>query len=176
VVDDDDLLDNRAIAMGVNKRSIEGFTLIELVIVLAIMAIILVASIPSSGGKIDQVGVNEALNLVKVYQPQIESYYNMTGEFPADNEVLGMPAPQSVIGNYLTAVHLEGGALHLELGNKIRPKLKGKIVSIRPVFVPDTPNAPISWICGNDSVPDKMVAAGDNRTNLEPLSLPSSCK
>ena len=172
----DGLADDKTMAVNRKMRASYGFTLIEMLIVLAIMAIILVASIPSSGGKVDQVGVNEALNLVKIYQPQIESYYKMTGEFPVDNAALGIPAPESIIGNYLTAVHLDGGALHLQLGNKVRPQLKGKIISIRPVFVPDTPNAPISWICGNDSVPVNMLAAGDNRTNLEPLSLPNSCR
>lgn len=170
------MVGDKTMEVNFDRRISRGFTLIEMLIVLAIMAIILVASIPSSGGKVDQVGVNEALNLVKIYQPQIESYYQMTGEFPADNETLGIPDPDSIIGNYLSAVHLEGGALHLQLGNKIRPKLKGKVVSVRPVFVPDTPNAPVSWICGNDSVPTNMLAAGDNRTNLDPLSLPNSCR
>lgn len=162
--------------MNIKMCSGRGFTLIEMVIVLAIMAIILVASIPSSGGKVDQVGIKEALNLVKIYQPQIESYYQTLKEFPADNDALGMPAPESIIGNYLSAVYLDSGALHLQLGNKVRPKLKGKVISIRPVFVPDTENAPVSWICGNDSVPANMLAAGDNRTNVEALSLPNSCR
>ncbi len=162
--------------MKLKMRVSNGFTLIEMVIVLAIMAIILVASIPSSGGKVDQVGINEALNLVKIYQPQIEGYYRTNKEFPADNEALGMPGPESIIGNYLAAVYLDSGALHLQLGNKVRPQLKGKIISIRPVFVPDTDNAPVSWICGNDSVPVNMLAAGDNRTNVEALSLPNSCR
>lgn len=50
--------------MKLKMRVSHGFTLIEMVIVLAIMAVILVASIPSSGGKVDQVGINETLNLV----------------------------------------------------------------------------------------------------------------
>lgn len=111
-----------------------------------------------------------------MYQLEIEDYYRKNKEFPADNTALGMPNPESIIGNYLAAVYLDSGALHLQLGNKVRPQLKGKIISIRPVFVPDIYNAPVSWICGNDGVPENVAAAGDNRTNVEALSLPNSCR
>jgi len=153
-----------------------GFTLVEVLVVLAIVAMLMMAAIPSGGGKVDQAGINETLNLVKGYQLQIEQYYMFYQEFPADNEEAGLPEPTSIMGNYLQATHVEDGALHLELGNKIRPELQGKFVSIRPIFVPGEENAPVSWICGNDTVPPKMVAAGENRTDVESYRLPVSCR
>lgn len=153
-----------------------GFTLVEILVVLAIVAILMMAAIPSGGGKIDQAGINETLALVKGYQLQIEQYYQFYNEFPADNDTAGLPEPESIMGNYLQAAYLEDGALHLQLGNKIRPELQGKFVSIRPIFVPGEENTPVSWICGNDTVPPKMVAGGENRTDVESYRLPVSCR
>ncbi len=42
--------------------------------------------------------------------------------------------------------------------------------------VPDAPVVPVAWVCGNATVPDKMVAKGANRTNLELLFLPLRCR
>ena len=154
----------------------DGFTLIEMLVVLAIIALLALATIPTGGGKFDQAAVSESLNLVSGYQLQIEQYYMLNNEFPEDNEAAGLPPSQTIMGNYLAAAELADGALHLQLGNKIRPELKGKFVSLRPIFVPGTENTPVSWICGNDTVPPNMLAAGENRTNIESFRLPVSCR
>ena len=153
-----------------------GFTLVEMLVVLAIIALVMLATIPNGSGKIDQAAVSESLSLVSVYKLQIEQYHMLNNEFPEDNEAAGIPPSQAIMGNYLEAVELADGALHLQLGNKIRPELKGKFVSIRPIFVPGTENTPVSWICGNDTVPPNMLAAGENRTDIESFRLPIACR
>jgi len=153
-----------------------GFSLMEMLIVLAIISIILVATIPSGGGRVDQAAVAETVDLMKNYKPQIENYYRSHGEFPADNATAGLPEADNIAGNYMTAVFLLDGALHVRLGNKIRPELRGKYISLRPIFVPDVENAPISWVCGTDTVPVDMVAAGENRTDIASASLPVACR
>ncbi|MFT4520070.1 MAG: type IV pilus assembly protein PilA [Halioglobus sp.] len=153
-----------------------GFSLIEMVIVLAIIGILLVAILPSNQGRIDQTKLAESVKLMSQYQPQIVQHYQFNNEFPVDNKAAGMPDPDKISGNYLTAVFVVDGALHLQLGNKVRPELTNKFVTLRPVFVPGVENAPVSWICGYDAVPANMVAAGENRTDIEAGSLPLSCR
>lgn len=158
------------------SHSAKAFTLLEMLIVLAIISIMLVATIPAGGGKVDQVRVAETIDLVKRYQSQIAHYYRVHNEFPANNAAADLPEPTNIVGNYMSGVYLVDGALHLQLGNKIRQELNGKLVSIRPIFVPDVPNTPVSWICGNDTVPPEMLAAGENRTSVPNASLPLSCR
>lgn len=159
-----------------STKSHIGFTLLELVIVMAIIAIGLVAMIPVNTGKLDQTRVVETVALVKPYQLLVEGYYRTHGDFPIDNEAIDMPAPEKIIGNYMTAAFLQKGAIHIQLGNKIGPELTEKILSLRPVFVPDEGYAPVSWVCGYDTVPEKMIASGTNRTDIALASLPLSCR
>lgn len=153
-----------------------GFSLLEMMMVLVIISLLLLAALPSGTTKVDQAGISEALTLVERYKLQIEQFYMLNNEFPPDNTSAGMPEPKQIRGNYLAAAHQVDGALHLELGNKISEDLQGKIVSIRPVIVPGVDNAPISWICGVDTVPTDMVAAGENRTDVEGYRLPVNCR
>lgn len=157
------------------KKNASGFTLIEVLIVLAIISILAVIALPSSEGKINRVRIQETLKLVDQYKGRIEAYYRLKEEFPVDNEEAGLPEPQQIIGNFLAETQVIDGALHLYLGNKISPDLAGKVISVRPIFVPAAEGAPISWICGYDTVPAGMVVAGENLTNVDRTVLPISC-
>ncbi|TQV66701.1 prepilin-type N-terminal cleavage/methylation domain-containing protein [Exilibacterium tricleocarpae] len=153
-----------------------GFTLIEMVVVLAVVAILLTLALPDSSRTIVRTQMRESLKLIEHYQPLISAGYRSTGVFPADNEAAGIPPADKIIGNYVTAIVLEKGAFHLQFGNKIRNDLDGKRLSIRPVYVPNSPQSPVSWICGNDSIPTGMAAAGSNRTDIDSEFLPFHCR
>lgn len=153
-----------------------GFTLIEMMIVLAIIAILVTLAIPNSKGRLTRVQIEESLALVSDFQSQVVAYYKVMGEFPADNQALGMPDPEKIVGNYFVAVTLEQGALHMELGNKIGEGQAGRVVTIYPVFVQGSPQSPVSWVCGLSAVPAGMKAAGDNLTDIELAYLPTRCR
>jgi len=158
------------------RAAASGFSLLELMIALAVVTIVVMAALPSREGEIDKVAVAETIGLVAPYKLQVAEHYQNFGEFPANNEVAGLPPANLLQGNYLQSVTIENGAVHMELGNKIRPELQGKIVSLRPIFVPGVPGAPISWVCGRDTVPGDMIAAGPDRTTLEAFRLPVQCR
>lgn len=157
-------------------KLIRGFTLIEIVVVLAIIAILATLAIPSKKSPVTRTYIKQNLNLVDDYQPLVVQYFQTFQTFPETNETLGIPEPDKIIGNYLQGVQLDNGALHLILGNKISNDLQGKILTLQPIYVEDSPLSPVSWICGYDAVPDGMLAASQNLTNVEIQYLPMECR
>ena len=158
------------------ERNAAGFSLLEIVIALAIIALLALAALPSGEGRMDQAYIVESMNLTTPYKMQVAQYQQATGEFPTDNNAMGLPMPDEIQGNYLASLTVEHGALHLQLGNKIRSQLQGKILTLRPIFVPGVQQGAISWVCGHDEIPGAMVAAGPNRTNVAADRLPVQCR
>lgn len=158
-------------------RGKNGFTLLEIMIVIGIIAIIATLAIPSRIGEITQKRIIETLELVAPYKDDIEDHFRLnSGNFPDDNEEVGLPEPNKIIGNYLRKMEVRDGVMHLYLGQKLPEQLHNKIISIRPVFVKDSPKSEISWICGEDEVPSGMTAAGKNLTDISPAFLPGRCR
>lgn len=154
-----------------------GFTLIEMLVVILLIGLLAAMAIPYLMGGVSRQQIEESMALVEPYKPLIVSYYKFYELFPKDEvEVDGMPVAHKIIGNYITRVDVEDGAMHLRFGNKAHTQLQGKTLTLQPVFVPDSPKSPVSWICGNDRPPQGMEAAGENRTDIPTLDLPFICR
>lgn len=160
-----------------NISSSSGFTLLEVMIVVAMVALLATMAIPGKVGKVTQTKMVETISLVEPYKKNIELYFKThSGKFPANNEEAGLPEPLKIRGNYLSKLEVKSGAMHLWLGQKLPEHLHNKIITIRPVFVKDSPNSPVSWICGFNAVPSGMKAAGLNLTDLDLQYLPGRCR
>jgi len=157
------------------RKSVLGFTLLEMLAVLAIMAILLLISLPSFESKSTRAQINESLELIKPLKESVALFYLAQRKFPRSNAEAGVPKPEFLIGNYVQSVIIENGAYHIIFGNKVHAKLKNKILSVRPMVVKDSPESPISWLCGNDAVPAGMVAVGVNKTDIAINYLPLNC-
>lgn len=145
-------------------------------VVIAIVGIMATLAIPSQMGKINQQKILESINLVEGYKGVITQLYYATGEFPTDNKEANLPEPRKIIGNYLKSMTLKDGAMHLKLGKKSNNNLKEKTLSIRPVYVENSRNSPVSWVCGFDEVPQGMKVSGINKTDVNRANLPIRCR
>ena len=143
--------------------------------VLAIVAILALLAIPSKTAPITQTYIKQNMNLVDDYKGLIVSYYKLNLQFPPDNESIGLPEPEKIRGNYMTQVVIEDGAINIVMGNKINPALHGKILSLRPIYVDESPLSPVSWVCGYDTAPKGMLVSGENYTNVDSKYLPLGC-
>ena len=158
------------------NRKKNGFTLIELMIVIAIMSILTTIAIPSFQDRIIRTQVQEALNLSEIAQKGVEDYYGAKKTFPKSNVEAGLPAADKIIGNFVTGVSVRNGVIDVHLGNKINKHADQKIVTIRPAIVKGEPMVPIAWIPGFASVPEGMTVVGENRSDILPRLLPINCR
>jgi len=157
-------------------RPSRGFTLIELMIVIAIMGIMATMAVPSYQDRIVRSQVQEALKMSAVAKEAIEVHYRARGRLPADNAQAGLPPPDKFVGNYVSQLRVVDGALHLSFGQRSNVHLSGRVLSLRPAVVADYPAVPIAWVCGQAGVPAGMQGRGDNRTDLPVHFLPIDCR
>lgn len=153
-----------------------GFTLIELMIVIAIMSILATMTMPSYHQYTVKTQIKEVVEFSRHFKQGIENYYQANQTLPEDNRQAGFPSSDKLIAPFITEVAIDQGVIRLHLGNKIHKKLDGKVITIHPLTVSGSPDSPMSWACGNASAPDGMVKNGDNKTDVTDYYLPIECR
>jgi type IV pilus assembly protein PilA len=82
----------------------KGFTLIELMIIVAIIAILAAIAIPAYNDFTTRSKVSEGMSLASTAQLAIVEYYVMTGHWPENNLAAGLAEPQVISGEYVASV------------------------------------------------------------------------
>lgn len=153
-----------------------GFTLIEMMVVVGIIAILALVMVPSYIDRIVRGQIVEALPLADIAKQPIAAAWSGLHVLPPDNASIGLPVPEKVVSNHVRSLAVEGGAIHITFGNNAHNQLRGRILSLRPAVVTDAPVVPVAWVCGYAAVPDKMAAQGENRTTVPASYLPAGCR
>ena len=164
------------------KNVQKGFTLIELMIVVAIIGILAAIAIPAYQDYTIRSQVSEGLSLSAAAKTAIAETYLNTGAPPANRQAAGMsPLAADTSGKYVTQVEVANGTIAVTYGNDANAAIVGQILAIQPFVTADDS---ITWLCGlatpnfNAGVVELNGVAGEAAalTNVENKYLPSACR
>ena len=148
------------------KKNVQkGFTLIELMIVIAIIGILAAIAIPAYQDYTIRAQVSEGLSLADGAKTAIVEYYNNKGTFPPSNVSAGLAAAAQITGNYVTGLNVgtAAGQIQVTFGNKANTAIANKVLTLSA----STSGGSVKFRCGPN---------GSNGTTVDNKYLPSSCR
>ena len=147
----------------------KGFTLIELMIVIAIVGILAVVALPAYQDYTARAQMSEALTLAEGQKSAVVEYYSDKGVFPADNAAAGIAEPTEIKGKYVASVTVAavaGDSPKATITAKMNTTGVNKDIAGKTLALEGSQSAgSFSWVC-------KKGTAGPVADKF----LPSSCR
>jgi len=161
-----------------SRWSQHGFTLIELMIVVAIIGILAAIAIPAYQDYTIRAQVSEGINMAAHAKVPVSDAFLNRGESPLDRAQAGMTkAATDTNGKYVQSVDIQKGVIVVTYGHEANAIIKGLTLTVTPY---ETPNGGIVWRCGTAQVPAGGDPLGTITAYVAPTVpdqyLPSSCR
>jgi type IV pilus assembly protein PilA len=153
----------------------KGFTLIELMIVVAIIGILAAIAIPAYQDYTVRAQVTEGLNLAADLKAGVAEYFANTGSWPATNSVIGLSAVKA--GKYVSSVEVNNGTIEINYGRQANASALASgqdLLALRPTV---SDNGDVIWNCGNHTeVGNATPASNDTATTVRDKYMPQTCR
>ncbi|MBH6069846.1 pilin [Neisseria meningitidis] len=158
----------------------KGFTLIELMIVIAIVGILAAVALPAYQDYTARAQVSEAILLAEGQKSAVTEYYLNHGIWPGDNTSAGVATSTDIKGKYVKSVEVKNGVVTATMASSnVNNEIKGKKLSLWA----KRQNGSVKWFCGQPvtraatDTDTAVTAANDNSNNgINTKHLPSTCR
>ncbi|HFA0889760.1 TPA: pilin, partial [Neisseria gonorrhoeae] len=123
----------------------KGFTLIELMIVIAIVGILAAVALPAYQDYTARAQVSEAILLAEGQKSAVTEYYLNHGIWPKDNTSAGVASSGEIKGKYVQSVTVANGVVTAQMNpSGVNNEIKGKRLSLWA----KRENGSVKWFCG----------------------------
>lgn len=141
------------------QRFTAGFTLIELMIVVAIIAILAAIAIPAYQNYLVRAQVSEAMSLGSGAKDAVWEYMANTGAYPKNNQSAGLATDTSIRGSYVSKVDVAGGQITVSFNTTSNVAIQNSVLVLSPI----SSSGSITWDCAK-------------HTTVPSLYLPQACR
>ncbi|MGI9238439.1 MAG: pilin [Woeseiaceae bacterium] len=122
-----------------------GFTLIELMIVVAIIGILAAIAIPMYQRYTIRTQITEGINLSSGAKVAVSDFYMNTGNWPTNNSVAGLAQPTDIVGDYTAQVAVSNNVIQIQYGNSAHAQINGQSVTLTGAGA----DGSVSWTCAS---------------------------
>ncbi|HGO7304951.1 TPA: pilin [Neisseria meningitidis] len=158
----------------------KGFTLIELMIVIAIVGILAAVALPAYQDYTARAQVSEAILLAEGQKSAVTEYYLNHGEWPKNNTSAGVATSASDIkGKYVQSVEVKNGVVTATmLSSGVNKEIQGRKLSLWA----KRQDGSVKWFCGqpvtraDNAANDAVTAAATGTDKIDTKHLPSTCR
>ncbi|HEZ4556177.1 TPA: pilin [Neisseria meningitidis] len=158
----------------------KGFTLIELMIVIAIVGILAAVALPAYQDYTARAQVSEAILLAEGQKSAVTEYYLNHGIWPGGNSDAGVASSSEIKGKYVEKVEVANGVITAEMKSSgVNKEIQGKKLSLWAKRQAGS----VKWFCGQpvtrdaNNTDDGVTAdAAANGKKIDTKHLPSTCR